>query len=88
MHIYFPKIYENKVPLKELLENYSKIFVESKKKDYKRIISIRLATGGHNYKHNDIAKDIVVRLDESIKEYDIDFALVLLNEEIKENYVL
>lgn len=86
LHIYCPKSYESKEPLKELLESYSKIFVEAKKKDYKSIISVSLGTGVHGYKHNDIAKDIVIRLNELVKEYDIDFTLVLPTEEIKKIY--
>lgn len=86
LHIYCPKSYKSKKPLKELLYSYNKIFVEAKNKGYKNIISVSLGTGIHGYKHNDIAKDIMIRLNELIKEYDIDFTLVLPNEEIKELY--
>ena len=86
LHIYCPKYYEMKSPLQDLLESYNNIFLSAKKKSYKSIVSVSLGTGVHGYKHNDIAKDIVVRLNELVKEYDIDFTLVLPSEETKEIY--
>lgn len=86
LHIYCPKSYESKEPIKELLESYNKIFVEAKNKGYKSIISVSLGTGVHGYKHNDIAKDIVNKLNKLVEEYDIDFMLVLPNEEIMNEY--
>lgn len=86
LHIYCPKYYESKSPLQDLLESYNKIFISAKEKGYKNIVSVSLGTGVHGYKHNDIAKDIVVRLNELVKEYDIDFTLVLPSEEIKKIY--
>ncbi|MGN1379043.1 MAG: macro domain-containing protein [Bacilli bacterium] len=86
LHIYCPKSYESKEQLKELLESYNKIFVGAKNKGYKNIISVSLGTGVHGYKHNDIAKDVIIRLKELVKEYNIDFTLVLPSEEIKEIY--
>jgi len=87
LHIYCPKQYESKKPLEELLESYDKIFIESDKKGYKNIISVSLGTGVHGYKHNDIAGDIINKLNELVKKYDINFTLVLLNEEIYSLYV-
>ena len=58
----------------------------AKKKVYKNIVSISLDTVVHGYNHNDIAKDIIIRLDKLVKEYDIDFTLVLPNEEIEKIY--
>lgn len=86
LHIYCPKYYESKTPLLDLLDSYNKIFLSAKEKEYKSIISVSLGTGVHGYKHNDIAKDIIVRLNKLVKEYDIDFTLVLPSEEIKNEY--
>lgn len=88
LHIYCPKYYESKTPLLDLLDSYNNIFISAKKKGYKNIVSVSLGTGVHGYKHNDIAKDIIIKLDKLVKEYDIDFTLVLPNEEIKKMYVL
>ena len=86
LHIYCPKYYESKTPLLDLLNSYNNIFFSAKKKGYKSIVSVSLGTGVHGYKHNGIAKNIVVRLNELVKEYDIDFTLVLPSEEIKGMY--
>lgn len=86
LHIYCPKYYESKTPLLDLLDSYNKIFFSAKKKGYKNIVSVSLGTGVHGYRHNDISKDIVVRLKELVKEDNIDFTLVLPSEEIKRIY--
>lgn len=86
LHIYCPKYYESKTPLLDLLDSYNNIFLSAKKKNYKSIVSVSLGTGVHGYKHNDIAKDIVIKINELVKEYNIDFTLVLPSEEIKKTY--
>lgn len=88
LHIYCPKYYESKSPIQDLLESYNNIFLSAKKKGYKSIVSVSLGTGVHGYKHNGIAKNIVVRLNELVNKYDIDFTLVLPSEKIKGKYVL
>lgn len=62
LHIYCPKSYESKEPLKELLDSYNKIFECTLEKGYKNIISVSIGTGIHGYKHIDITKDVVIRL--------------------------
>lgn len=89
LHIYCPKYYEykdNNVAIDDLLFSYYKIVIEAKKNMYKDIISVSLGTGAHGYKHNDIAKKVVDLLNYLVLKYDIDFTLVLPNEETKEMY--
>ena len=87
LHIFCPKYYESKDQINELLESYDNIFIKAKEKKYKNIISVSIGTGVHGYKHNNIAKYINERLNYLVNKYDIDFTLVLPNEEIKEFYV-
>ena len=86
LHIYCPKYYQSKDPINDLLESYNNIFIWAKQKDYKNIISVSIGTGIHGYKHNDIAKQVMERLNYLVLKYDIDFTLVLPNEETKEIY--
>ncbi len=86
LHIYCPKYYQSKDPINDLLESYNNIFILAKQKDYKNIISVSMGTGIHGYKHNDIAKRIVELLNYLVLKHNIDFTLVLSNEEIKEIY--
>lgn len=89
LHIYCPKYHEykdNNVAIDDLLFSYYKIVIEAKKNMYKSIISISLGTGTHGYKHNDIAKKVVNLLNYLVLKYDIDFTLVLPNEEIIKDY--
>lgn len=86
IHIYSPKYYESKDPINELLEGYNNIFSSAKEKGYKNIVSISLATGIHGYKHNEVAKEVINMLNQLVKEYDINFNLVLANEEIMKIY--
>ena len=89
LHIYCPKYNEykdNNVAIDDLLFSYYKIVIEAKKNMYKSIISVSLGAGAHGYKHNDIAKKVVDLLNYLVLKYDIDFTLVLPNEEIKNLY--
>ena len=87
LHIYCPKYHQSKDPINELIESYNNIFISAKEKDYKSIVSVSIGTGIHGYKHNDIAKQVVERLDYLSKRYDIDFTLVLPNEDIEDLYI-
>lgn len=86
LHILSPKYYESKDPLNELLESYNKIFVSAKENNYKNIVSASIGTGIHGYKHNDIGKYIFDVLNILVNKYNINFTLVLPNEEIKKYY--
>lgn len=55
-------------------------------KGYKNIVYVSIGTGIHGYKYIDIAKNVVIRLEELVNKYDISFTLVLPNKEIKEIY--
>lgn len=55
-------------------------------KGYKNIMSASISIGIHGYKQFDIAKDVVIRLEELVNKYDISFTLVLPNEEIRKMY--
>ena len=87
LHIYCPKYHQSKDPINELLESYNNIFILAKEKDYKSIVSVSIGTGIHGYKHNDIAKQVIEKLNYLVNKYNIDFTLVLPNEEIKEIYI-
>lgn len=86
LHIYCPKYYESKDPINDLLDSYNNIFIKAKEKNYKNIISVSIGTGVHGYKHNDIAKYINERLNYLVNKYDIEFTLVLPNDEIMNLY--
>lgn len=89
LHILCPNYYEYKdinVVVEDLLFSYYKIVIEAKKNMYKSIISVSLGTEVQGYKHNDISKKVVDLLNYLVLKYDIDFTLVLPNEEIKKLY--
>lgn len=87
LHIYCPKYYQSEDPINELLESYNNIFISAKEKNYKNIVSVSIGTGIHGYKHNDIVKEVIIKLNYLVNKYNIDFTLVLPNEEIKEIYI-
>ncbi len=90
LHILCPNYYEykdNNVAIDDLLFSYYKIVIKAKNNMYKSIISVSLGTEAQCYKHNDIAKKVVELLSYLVLKYDVDFTLVLPNEEIKEIYV-
>lgn len=68
-YIEYMKVNEVRItPGFDLLESYNNIFLSANKKSYKSIVSVSLGTGVHGYKHNGIAKDIFIRLNELVKE--------------------
>lgn len=87
LNIYCPKKHESKKPLEDLLKSYNNIFIAAKNKGYKNIISVSLGTGIHGYKHNEIAINVINELKYLVKEYDINFTLVLANEKIYNLYI-
>lgn len=91
LHINCPKFYEyedHRIAIEELLNSYYKIILETKKYNYSKIVSVSLGTGINGYKHNDIAKILIERLDYLVSKYNIEFVLVLPNEEIKNLYLI
>lgn len=86
IHIYSPKAFENNNSIEELKESYKNIFKIAKEKNYKNIISASLGTGVHGYKHNEVGKEVVNILNKLVDEYDINFSLVLANEEMMKLY--
>lgn len=90
LHIYCPKYYEYKdhrLAIDDLLESYYQIVTKAKTNMYKSIVNVSLGTGVHGYKYNDVAKRIIELLNYLVLKYNIDFTLVLPNEEIKELYI-
>ena len=81
-----PKFWECKEHVEELLEGYNNIFIAAKEKGYGNIVSVSIGTGVHRYKHEDVAKSVYGMLKQLVKEYDINFTLVLPSEEIKVLY--
>ena len=89
LHIYCPKYYEYKdhrLAIDDLLESYYQIVTKAKTNMYKSIVSVSLGTGVHGYKHSDVVKRIIELLKYLVLKYNIDFTLVLPNEERKELY--
>ena len=90
LHIYCPKYYEYKehrLTIDNLLESYYQIIIKAKTNMYKSIISVSLGTGVHGYKHNDVAKKVIELLNYLVLKYNIDFTLILPNEEIMKLYL-
>ena len=71
---YCKRIYESKSSIQDLLESYNNIFLSTNKKGYKNIASVSLGTGIHSYKHNEIAKVVISKLNEFVNKYGIDIA--------------
>lgn len=87
IHIYCPKAYESKEPIKQLLEGYKNIFILAKDNGYKSIVSISLGTGLHGYEHQKIAKEVVNKIVEYANKYDVNLYLVLHKKEEKKYYI-
>ncbi|MDD3453564.1 MAG: macro domain-containing protein [Bacilli bacterium] len=86
INIFAPKYYEHIDPIKKLMESYEQIFSISKQKGYKTILSVSIGTGVHGYKHNEVGLNIIPLLYYLVEKFNINFTLVLSNEEIAKIY--
>lgn len=90
IHIYAPKMYGNKEPIRELVDAYSNLLSTAAEKGYKNIVSVSLGTGVHGYKHEDVVGPILGLINHylefpNIKELNL--TLVLPTEEIRDLYI-
>lgn len=85
IHIYAPKYHEDKRET-ALIDSYRSIFMEASEKGYKTILSVSIGTGIHGYIHEEIAGSVISTIQALTEQCDIDFILVLPNEEIREIY--
>lgn len=86
IHIYCPKYYESENPIEDIKQSYISIFKIARERKYKNIISVSLGTGIHGYKHNEIAQNIIELITNLVSENDINFILILKEEEIMQLY--
>lgn len=86
LHIYCPKAHENSNSISDLIDSYIYIFINAKEKECKSIVSVSIGTGVHGYKHSDVANNVVSILNDLVYRFDIDFTLVLPNEEVMKLY--
>lgn len=81
IHIYCPKAYESKEPLKELLKSYENIFKIAKEKAYENIVCPSLGTGIHGYKEKEVIEEVLKKLEILVKNYKINFNLIIFKKE-------
>lgn len=75
-----PKKYDyddNRKAKMVLLDTYKKLIQVAYSKGYKHILCPSLGTGSYCFRHEDIAKDVVSVIKESIKELDLNIDFVL-----------
>ncbi|MDD2505124.1 MAG: macro domain-containing protein [Bacilli bacterium] len=87
LHIYAPKKHESKNPLNDLLKSYEKIFTVAKDNKYNNIVSVSIGTGVHGYKHKEIVKKVIQKINRLVIKYNINFTLVLPRHNIYELYL-
>ena len=71
IHVLAPKAYEEKNPVDELLKGYKNLLEEIKNNKYKNVLLCSLGTGIHGYKHEDVAKPLMILLNDFCKNNNI-----------------
>lgn len=90
IHVYAPKVYGNKEPIRELVDTYSELLFMASEKRYTNIISVSLGTGVHGYKHEDVVGPVLGLVKHYLELPNTDkvnFTLVLPNDEIRDLYI-
>ena len=75
IHVLTPKSYEETEPIKELLKTYKNMLDEIIKHNYKDVLLCSLGTGIHGYKHKDIAKPLILLLNNFCKINNVNLYL-------------
>lgn len=69
-----------------LLKTYKNLIEVAYSKGYKNILCPSLGTGSYCFEHRDVAKDVISKIKECIKDIDVNIDLVLYNEKDKIYY--
>lgn len=69
-----------------LLTTYKNLIKEAYSDGYRNILCPSLGTGSYCFKHEDIAKEVVLVIKESIKNIDLNIDLVLYTENDRTYY--
>lgn len=79
IHVLAPKAYEHKKPLEALIDCYKNLLNSIKEHNYRKVILPSLGAGIHGYKHEQIAKPLMILLSKFCIENNIDLYFVSLN---------
>lgn len=87
IHVLAPKHYEFKEPLNELLQVYDNLLKAMKDKKYKNVLMCSLGTGIHKYTRKEVAKPLMILLNNFCKDNDINIYFNNINLTVKEIYL-
>ena len=79
MHVLAPKAFEQQNPLNSLLDCYENLLDSIKNNHYKKVILPSLGAGIHGYKHDQIAKPLMILLSKFCIDNNIDLYFINLN---------
>lgn len=77
---------ETDTPIEDLLLCYYNVVDKAKEKSYSKIISYSLGIKGHSYKDELVAKKVIKKLNDYIKNSNISFTIVVRNKKIEKMY--
>ena len=75
LHVLSPKYYEESDPINELMKAYRNLLDEITKHNYKNVLLCSLGTGIYGYKHEDVAKPLILLLNNFCKINDVNLYL-------------
>ena len=75
IHVLAPKHYETKNPIEELLTAYKNMLETIIKHGYKNILVCSLGTGVYGYKHEEVAKPLILLLNDFCRKNDVNIYL-------------
>ena len=75
IHVLAPKAFEEQNPIEELMKSYKNLLDEIIKHNYKNVLLCSLGTGIHGYKHDDVARPLIMLLNNFCKINDVNLYL-------------
>lgn len=87
IHVLAPKHHESTSPLDDILRTYDNLLEEIKNNKYKNVLLCSLGTGIHGYKHEEVAKPLMILLNNFCKNNDINIYFNNIHPTVKDIYL-
>lgn len=75
LHVLAPKHHESINPIEDLVKGYSNLLKEVLNNNYKNVLMCSLGTGVHGYKHEEVAKKLILILNDFCNIYEVNIYL-------------
>ena len=87
IHVLAPEYYKEKNPISKLLEAYQNMLDNISQKGYKNVLTCSIGTGIFGYKHEEVAKPLILLLNDFCRKNDVNIYLNNMYPIYKDEYL-